>query len=71
MIFGKDSAACTLFNSPPHQNRPVILVSGGKRKTTEVLDYTSSNSWEESKYRTRTMANRGYDSFIPLSVMKL
>ena len=51
MNFGRGSAACTLFNSPLHQNRPVILVSGGYGQTTsEVLDYTASDHWEESKY---------------------
>ena len=51
MNFDREWAACTLFNSPLHQNRPVILVSGGLDQTTsEVLDYTASNHWEESKY---------------------
>ena len=45
------NAACTLFNSPLHQNRPVILVSGGYDQTSaEVFDYTASDHWEESKY---------------------
>ena len=51
MNFDRFGAACTLFNSPLHQNRPVILVSGGWDQTTsEVLDYTTNNHWEESKY---------------------
>ena len=51
MNFDRYEAACTLINSSLHQNRPVILVSGGSGQTTsEVLDYTTSNHWEESKY---------------------
>ena len=50
MNYDRYYAACTLFNSPLHQNRPVILVSGGGGQTAEVLDYTTNNHWEESKY---------------------
>ena len=50
MNFDRYGAACTLFHSPLHQNRQVILVSGGIGQTSaEVWDYTASNSWEESK----------------------
>ena len=52
MNFERRNAACTLFHSPLHQNRPAILVSGGYgQNNSEVLDYTVANtSWEESKY---------------------
>ena len=51
MNYGRRDAACTLFKSPLHQNRPVILVSGGSQQASaEVLDYTTNNHWEESKY---------------------
>ena len=46
------NAACALFHSPLHENRPVILLTGGNydSEIAEVLDYTASSSWEESKY---------------------
>ena len=58
MLFDRSYAACTLFYSQKHGNRPVILAAGGAgdsiigdSKTAEVFDYTVSNSWEESKHR--------------------
>ena len=45
-------AACTLFYSQKHGNRPVILAAGGlSENTAEVLDYTASNTWEQSKHK--------------------
>ena len=44
---------CTIFNSPMHENRPVVLVAGGggnSSRTVEILDYTDSLAvWTESK----------------------
>ena len=45
----KDGAGMTLFNSPLHGDRPVVLVAGGGGQWAEVFDYTNSNAWEESK----------------------
>ena len=44
--------ACTLFYSPKHDNRPVILALGGfAGVTAEILDYSVVGSgWEYSKY---------------------
>jgi len=40
-------AACTLFNSPLHNGRPVVLAAGGiNQATTEVYDYTYDNQWQ-------------------------
>ena len=42
-------AACTLFYSPLHNGRPVVLAAGGGgQATAEVYDYTNSNQWETS-----------------------
>ena len=50
MRYDRGNAACTSFNSPMHSNRLVILVTGGSgQRTAEVLDYTSSDQWEQSK----------------------
>ena len=44
-------AACTLFNSPLHGNRPIVLAAGGDGLVTaEIYDYTITNEWQESKY---------------------
>ena len=45
----KDGAGMTLFNSPLHGDRPVVLVAGGGGQWAEVFDYTNANAWEESK----------------------
>ena len=43
--------ACTLFYSPKHSNRPVVMVVGGKDIKTEILDYTVPDAqWEMCKY---------------------
>ena len=54
MIHKRDYFACTLFYSPMHDKRPVVLSAGGRlgrsRSTAEVLDYTTANAeWQESK----------------------
>lgn len=48
LIYERIHAACTLFLSPLHNNRPVVLIAGGSRQVTaEIYDYTKSNAWEE------------------------
>ena len=45
--------ACTLFNSPMNENRPVVLALGGCHSglTAEILDYSIVGAvWEYSKY---------------------
>ena len=43
--------ACTLFNSPLHGNRPIVLAAGGSGSgTAEIYDYTITNEWQESMY---------------------
>ena len=50
LIYERIHAACTLFLSPLHNNRPVVVMAGGSRQVTaEIYDYTKSNAWEESK----------------------
>ena len=51
MIHKRSDFACTLFYSPMHDNRPVILsAGGGNDHFSEVLDYTTANAeWQESK----------------------
>ena len=42
-------AACTIFNSPLHNGRPVVLAAGGASTIqAEVYDYTNTNEWETS-----------------------
>merc|ERR1711962_297818 len=55
LLFHRANAGCTLFRSPLHENRPVVLVAGGTHcdhecrsgNTAEVFDYTNSNEWEQ------------------------
>ena len=51
LLYQRYYAGCTLFMSPMHQNRPVVLAVGGHgQSNAEVLDYTITNAaWEESK----------------------
>ena len=42
-------SACTLFYSPLHGNRPIVLAAGGST-TAEIYDYTITNEWEKSMY---------------------
>ena len=49
----RTSLACTLFHSPMHDNRPVVLAVSGADAgaTAEVLDYSVvGTGWEYSKY---------------------
>ena len=49
--FDRNGAACALFYSPLHENRPVVLAVGGyNTDTAEIYDYTHSNEWEQSKH---------------------
>ena len=49
--FDRNGAACALFYSPLHENRPVVLAVGGyNTDTAEIYDYTHSNEWEKSKH---------------------
>ena len=51
MLYERDLHACTIFESPLHNGRPVAIAAGGsKSKTAEVLDYTVAGAfWEISK----------------------
>ena len=51
MVHERGFHACTIFESPLHNGRPVAIAAGGwKSKTAEVLDYTvTGTSWEISK----------------------
>ena len=46
--------ACTIFNSPLHGNRPIVLAAGHSGssvdQTAEIYDYTITNEWEKSMY---------------------
>ena len=54
----KYNFACTVFNSPLHHNRSVVLVTGGRalgveRKSSRsslIFDYTYQYLWENGKY---------------------
>ena len=50
LSYDRDQAACTLFKSPLHNGRPVVLSAGGSSQATaEVYDYTNPNSqWQTS-----------------------
>ena len=49
LSYRRVNAACTLFYSPLHNGRPVVLAAGGIGQTTaEVYDYTNSNQWQKS-----------------------
>ena len=54
MVHARYHHACTIFNSPAHNGRPVAIVAGGQPssayKTAEILDFTQEgSSWQESK----------------------
>ena len=49
LSYERVNAACTLFNSPLHNGRPVVLAAGGSiQPTAEVYDYTYANQWQTS-----------------------
>ena len=42
---GRTEGACTLFYSPLHENRPVVLAVGGQSNPTpQLLDYSTENA---------------------------
>ena len=48
--YDRKRSACTLFYSPMHNNRPVVLIAGGQSQTTsEIYDYTIASSWVKCK----------------------
>ena len=48
--YDRKRSACTLFYSPMHDNRPVVLTAGGYGQTTsEIYDYTIASSWVKCK----------------------
>ena len=53
MIYSRESHACTIFYSPAHDERSVVIVAGGSgnsENTAEIWDYTNEGStWKESK----------------------
>ena len=56
MVHARYYHACTIFNSPAHNGRPVAIVAGGcctytgAPKTDEILDFTQEgSSWQECK----------------------
>ena len=54
MVHARQQHACTIFNSPAHNGRPVAIVAGSTAgsggKTAEILDFTQQgSSWQESK----------------------
>ena len=51
LYYDRNNAGCALFFSPMHDNRPVIMIAGGfYQAAAEVLDYTISNAWEQSRH---------------------
>ena len=51
LSYDREHAACTLFNSPLHNGRPVVLAAGGSSQATaEVYDYTYANQWQTSMH---------------------
>ena len=51
MSYERLRAACTLFYSPLHNGRPVVLAAGGRdQATAEVYDYTNTNKWQTSMH---------------------
>ena len=52
MVHARAGHACTIFNSPAHNGRPVAIVAGGygSPKKAEILDFTQQgSSWQKSK----------------------
>ena len=56
MVHKRENHACTIFNSPIHEGRPVVIVAGSRwgssiYKTSEIWDFTKDGTtWEESKF---------------------
>ena len=53
MIYSRGYHTCTIFYSPAHDGRSVVIVAGGSgnsENTAEIWDYTNEGStWKESK----------------------
>ena len=50
-LFDRTEAGCALFTSPLHGDRPIVLIVGGLGQyTAEILDYTITDTWEQSKF---------------------
>ena len=52
LLYHRVHFACTIFTSPKHNFRPVVLAAGGwTQERAEIWDYTvASSSWVESNY---------------------
>ena len=60
MVHERWNFACTIFNSPAHNGRPVVIVAGwvsGAQEnifgedTPEIWDFTQAgSSWKQSKF---------------------
>ena len=48
--YERRGGACTLFKSPLHNGRPVVLAVGGYEVPAEVYDYTYANKWQTSMH---------------------
>ena len=49
MSYERGHLGCAIFNSPQHDNRPIVLAAGGyDQLTAEVYDYTNAEQWETS-----------------------
>ena len=49
-LYNRNGAGCAVFYSPLHNNRPMVIVAGGRDvSTTEIFDYTHAKTWEESE----------------------
>ena len=52
LLSERTNSACTVFRSPMHGNRPIVIVAGGYsgERSVEVLDYTNKAAkWERCK----------------------
>ena len=68
LSYNRDNAACTLFNSNLHDNRPVVLAAGGwGQATAEVYDYTNDNAWQTSIHFIISRFQSELTSALPVS----
>ena len=74
LLYGIQFASCTVFNSPMHNQRPVVLVTGGMNRyksgkpisTSQIFDYTYRNLWEIGEYSYSIMVRKyNYFSTVP------
>ena len=52
MNFERQNSACTVFYSAKHGNREVVYIGGGgwpSDEKAEILDFTMTETWEQSK----------------------